>query len=104
MLNRCLELNTALRNCLPRIIKEKKNKKFNTNNKIYDDKKKKSELSKIISSEWMFIENLIQILSNLKKFTDNFQGDDAIISSVIPVSKVVLKGLLKKSRKQRNPI
>ncbi len=41
-LNRSWELKTALLNCLPRIINEKKNKKLNTKNKIDEYKKKNS--------------------------------------------------------------
>ncbi len=44
----------------------------------------------------MFIEDLIQRLSNFKKFTYNIQGVDAFISSVIPVSKFVLKRVTEK--------
>jgi len=68
MLDRFLELKNAIMNCLPKIIREKKNKKVNTKNKNNNNNKNKVELCEFSSTEWMVIEVL-------KKFTDNVQDN-----------------------------
>ena len=53
--------------------------------------KEKKSLEELSVNEWLFLEELSKNLGYLKKLTGLVQENDAVISSVIPLKKLILK-------------
>ena len=92
MLCRFSELKEGIINCLTKILQEEQDKK----KREKEANKNKISSMELSSSEWEFVEDLAQNLVMLKIFTDKMQGDDSYISTVIPMSQIILKKIDKK--------
>ena len=61
------------------------------------DSNKTQTLSlELSTSEWEFIDDLAQSMVMIKIFTDRMQGDDSLVSCVIPMARIILEKINRK--------